>query len=481
MPDAFPDSGVGEPVSPCPSDDCPTLVKPAPDHVFLAGQTFAFEASPADATVKATGQTIEDGKILIGKAGITEVIASRDGKDSEPAFCKIVAPEVVAIEVLNTQPIDDAQGIQYERDLGADKHSHREVAAILIDEKLRLKIKLQGTDDITEPADVTIIGEADSGLVLKGQATIGALSGGMEVTVESEEVLSGKVQVNTPTIRWRLESELSKSNFDGPDTEMHIYSSFRPAIQNISTDRSPVSLKHHFEMACQWARGASKNIGKGADSIAHNIDNMMRHYVHTQDEKGDIWATCYPNGGDPPVNYKDLPNSWKASSGDRGVSSLYYPPLKPTKDYQEYHHFRDNFGWYLLDNETHTGGRCNQQAALVCAILGLFGIKASVHYLERRGRGKRTGRPCRQYFYAAGGSGPWNFHGIVRVELDEGEWLYDGSFSSPPNRLNGEREWAEKPGGPFIKEWHEPWTYEDMGGWSPVPEDDTPETWQGIQ
>ena len=180
------------------------------------------------------------------------------------------------------------------------------------------------------------------------------------------------------------------------------------------------------------------------------------------------------------INYRDLPSDWSVrSSGERGVSSLYYPPLEPKKPYEEYENYRNNFGWNLVDNPTHTGGRCNQQASLVCDIVGTLGIKAQVHYLERTGRGKRTGRPVRNYFYAAGGSGPWNFHGIVRATMADGsEWLYDGSFSSPPNRLNGERAWAEAPGGPFLQKWG-PWYYEDYGG--QVPADDVPTKWDGIQ
>ena len=138
-----------------------------------------------------------------------------------------------------------------------------------------------------------------------------------------------------------------------------------------------------------------------------------------------------------------------------------------------------NYGWWLLDNPDYTGGRCNQQASLVCGILGTLGITGQVHYLERTGRGKRTGRPVRQYFYADGGGGPWNFHGVALVDLEDGsQWIYDGSFSWPPRRKNGTKEWAENAGGPFIQSFAD-WYYEDRGG--KVPADDIPDTWDGIQ
>ncbi len=477
MPD-FADSPVGDPVAPCP---VPKLLNPKPGHVFLAGQTHPYETAPADATVSAPGQSVVGRKLGIGAPGEVEITPIKDGEQGDPALCEIVAAEVVEMSVVGGQPIDDAKPTIYGRDLAAEKWKHREVAAILVEEKLVIEVTLRTPKEITTPAEIELIGEGE-GLVLRGKATVSGVAKGFKVRVESEKPLSSRVQINKPKLRWRIESEHARADVAGPPAELHVYTGFRPAIQNVSGGRARVRLKHHYEVACTWAQGASKNVGQGADSIAHNIDNQMRHYVHTKDEKGDIWATCYPAGGSPPVNYQDLPSAWRASSGDRGVSSLYYPPLEVKKPYEEYYpHYQYNFGWHLLDNPTHTGGRCNQQASLVCDILGLFGIKASVHYLQRRGLGKRTGRPCRQYFYAAGGSGPWNFHGIVKVELDEGEWLYDGSFSSPPQRLNGELKWAESPGGPFIQKWHEPWTYEDAGGWSAVPADDTPTTWEGIQ
>lgn len=319
-------------------------------------------------------------------------------------------------------------------------------------------------------------------MVLKLKTTLQKLSAGTKVTLESEKPLNAAVKVNKLLLRWRVESELSKAPLGGPDTELHVYTSFRPAIENVRGGRARVRLKHHFEMACQWALGASKNIGDGADSIPFNIDNQMRHYVHTKDEEGRHLGDLLPRRR---RRARQLRRPAQRLQREPGRPRGEQPVLPAARDQEGLRGVLSSLRAQLRlapARQRHApGGRCNQQASLVCDILGLLGIKATVHYLQRRGMGKKSGRPCRQYFYAAGGSGPWNFHGIVRVEIDGGEWLYDGSFSSPPRRLNGERAWAEKPGGPFIQKWHEPWTYEDANGWSAVPADDTPATWEGIQ
>ena len=98
---------------------------------------------------------------------------------------------------------------------------------------------------------------------------------------------------------------------------------------------------------------------------------------------------------------------------------------------------------------------------------------------------KNSDRPIRNYFYAndgtASGSGPWNFHGVALATLDDGsQWIYDGSFSSPPRRKNGTREWAENAGGPFLLKWG-PWYYTDWRR-GVVPASDIPHssTWKGL-
>ena len=117
----------------------------------------------------------------------------------------------------------------------------------------------------------------------------------------------------------------------------------------------------------------------------------------------------------------------------------------------------------------------------MAGVLGTLGIKGKVHYLHRIAAGRLTGRPIRHYFYAAGGGGPWNFHGICLTTMDDGsEWIYDGSFSSPPRRKNGTREWAENEVGPFIQSFAT-WYYDDVrGGRVPADVDSHHSQWQGI-
>jgi hypothetical protein len=65
--------------------------------------------------------------------------------------------------------------------------------------------------------------------------------------------------------------------------------------------------------------------------------------------------------------------------------------------------------------------------------------------------------------------------------MDDGtQWLYDGSFSSPPDRKNGLRQWAESVGKdkPFIGEWAN-WRYEDEDD-GVVPKKDVPDHWDGV-
>src|SRR5262245_37397080 len=128
MPD-FATTHVGDPVAPCP---VPKLVVPKNGHVFLAGQTHVYETAPADATITAAGQSVVKRKIGIGAPGGVEVTPIKDGEQGDPADCEIVAAEVVEIDVLGTQPIDDAKPNVYRRDLGAEKWKQREVAAILL-------------------------------------------------------------------------------------------------------------------------------------------------------------------------------------------------------------------------------------------------------------------------------------------------------------------------------------------------------------
>lgn len=457
-----------------------TIVAPKPGGRYLAGQVIAVTTQPAGASWSASGPATRtaDGRLQFTGAGEVTLTATSGDSASPTVTVMALALQVVEVTVDQAQPIVDAPAPHFSRKLDAAIPTRREPAAILVNQPLQLRVTVQAAEDLTEPAEVKLVGTAD-GKQLEGVARLSALKNGQAVAVRSTTPLNARVAVNPLVVFWNVECAGLRAEAT-PTTPLRIYTSYRAAVANIGRGPARLNTKLHFEMACTWANGASRNIGNGADAIVYQVDNQMRHYVHPVDFKREVAVPAYPQGSQPPLNYRDLPGDWSVrSSGERGVSSLYYPPLEPKKPYEHYENFRGNFGWNLLDNPTHTGGRCNQQASLVCDVAGVLGIKASVHYLERTGFGKRSGRPVRQYFYAAGGSGPWNFHGIVKASMDDGsEWLYDGSFSSPPNRLNGKREWAEAPGGPFIQKWG-PWYYEDAGG--KVADDDIPTKWSGIQ
>lgn len=378
--------------------------------------------------------------------------------------------KVVRVSVQTDIDISDAGESQFEQALDATAPTAQDPAAILKGQPLRARIFIASKKAPSAPLNAVLTGSVAGRQLFSQQVQLSGTS--KDFLVASTEPLNAKVAINALNIEWKLDAVAAGS------TAIRVYTIHARPVHNIANDRTDTATKRHFENACRWANGASKNIGQGGDSIAYQIDNQMRHYVHWE-ELGNLTPAVpdYPKNAAVPNNYADL--SGYVSNGTRSISSLYYPPLEPDKDYEQYTHYRNNFGWTVLDNPTNVGGRCNQQASLVCAILGTVGIKGQVHYLERTGRGKRTGRPVRNYFFAQGGGGPWNFHGVARIDLDDGsQWIYDGSFSSPPNRKNGTKEWAENAGGPFVGSWAD-WYYEDFGG--KVPADDRPDTWEGVQ
>lgn len=389
-----------------------------------------------------------------------------------PAGLADLGAKVVRVSVLTDIDITDAGDSQFEQPLDATAPTVQDPAAILKNEKLRLRVFLKGQRSPQQPLRAKLTGTAGGRQLFSQDVTLSNLTGGQDFTLASTENLTNKVAINELSIEWKLDAVAAGTS------PLRVYTIHARPRHNVAWDRQPLVTKRHLENACRWANGASQNIGQGNDSIAYQIDNQMRHYVHWED-LGNLKPAVpdYAPGATKPTNYGDL-SGW-VSNGVRSISSLYYPPLEPNEDYEQYTHYRNNFGWNLLDNPTHVGGRCNQQASLVCQIVGTVGIKGDVLYLERTGRGKRTGRPVRQYFYAQGGGGPWNFHGVALIDLDDGsQWIYDGSFSSPPRRKNGTREWAEDAGGPFIGSWAD-WYYEDFGG--KVPADDHPDRWEGVQ
>src|SRR5205085_845511 len=144
----------------------------------------------------------------------------------------------------------------------------------------------------------------------------------------------------------------------------------------------PVTLatKLHFELACAWAGGATRNVG---DGVCYQLDNHFAHHVHPKDFTGGApFVVAYRAGAKPPRNYDDLPGAILGGGRRSPDSGLYYPPLAPTKDYQEYYHYSSNFGWWVLDNPDYAGGRCNQQASLIADIFGTVGVHARVYYIE---------------------------------------------------------------------------------------------------
>lgn len=381
--------------------------------------------------------------------------------------------QVVRIDPVGTIDISDVGDTAFQRALGAAAPSVAEPIAMLKDKKLTIRLWVAAERNPTAAMDATLTGTAGGKVLFSKAVQLSSLTGnGQEFSLESSEAVSAKVAINALDVAWKL-NDVAIGN-----SALRVYTTLAAPIHNIDWDPTTTATKRHFENACRWANGASKGIGQGADSVPYQQDNQMRHYVHPS-ELGNVVPVVpdYAANAVKPKNYDDL-DGW-VSNGVRSISSLYYPPLEVSKPYEEYENFRGNFGWQVLDNPNYVGGRCNQQASLVAAIVGTIGMKAKVHYLERTGRGKRTGRPVRNYFYAQGGGGPWNFHGVCLVDLSDGtQWIYDGSFSSPPNRKNGTKQWAENAGGPFVGSWAD-WYYEDFGG--KVPADDRPDTWNGVQ
>jgi hypothetical protein len=376
-----------------------------------------------------------------------------------------------AFTVEDAYEIEDAAAPHYAAD-------RSEPAAIQMNTNLRLSVTLPETAN-----GQTLVGEA-------GELSFRADVAGSPVTVESNGVVHAGVTVTDLEIAWKLVDSAGAETALAA-TPLRIFTLYDEPRKNIEQDQQTPNTKAHLALACHWADGATEPLGEQG-TIGHNIDNAMVHHLHPSDSGltgKSLLVPVYEEGSEAPANYEDLDGYVRtklfggASFAVRSVASLYYPPLEPNEPYEEYTNYQDNYGWWLLDNPEYTGGRCNQQAALVAAILGTVGIQAKVHYLERFGL-TEDGRWARQYFYADGGSGPWNFHGVCLATVtdpetgEKSEHIYDGSFSWPPRRKNGSREWAEGPGGPFIQSWG-PWLYQDAYG-GRVPEGKEPKEWYGV-
>jgi len=450
---------------------------------FLAGQTVALEVTPADAEVSIEGPAERvEGGLRFTEAGTVTLKASQGDEESDPVELEVVTAQVTKLVVEPFADIVDADDVQFAKPLGAEEPTASEPVVLKKGEPMEVTMTLAASADLAHAATVTV-SASDGDVSFEQEVELQALASGQEITLTSSGAPHEGVAISELELEWQVGEAAAGT------TPLRVYTIHAAPRKNVDgsayaqhlRDRTRAATERHFEKACFWARGRSENVGNGGDSIGYSIDNYMRHYVHWEDyDDGFVPAVPdYPEGAEPPINYDDLSGRWGNSlgRGERRVSSLYYPPLEPDEDYEKYTHYRNNYGWWVLDNPTHTGGRCNQQASLVCAILGTVGIKARVLYLERTGRGQQSGRPMRNYFYASGGGGPWNFHGVALADMDDGsQHIYDGSFSSPPRRKNGTREWAENEGGPFIQSFSdddgEIWYYDGYGG--RVPQSDIP-------
>lgn len=453
------------------------IVSPANGTGVLVGQVVDVVVTPKTAdfeVVSGAARRTAAGKLQVTGEGDVVLAATLKGAKSNPVTVKAVKLEVVALEVQNGQPISDATLPHMKRELGSDKKPAVQPAAILLGEKLVVKATLKAAADLAAPAKVTLVASG-GGVKLTGTGTISSLKAGDTLTLSSDRALSSVIRVNKLALDFVLDSD-SGSTTLASALPLRVYTMFKPSIRNgpyLGEQQRDIPTKDHLEKVCTWADGASQNVGDGDSSICWKLDNMVRHHVHPVDFKQIPFTCAYPfDSRTPPMNYGDLPEAATTrSTGERPVSQLYYPPLdneikNPAKE--GYEHFQSNFGWWVLDNPTHTGGRCNQQASLMCDLFGTMGIKAKIHYLHRVGV-SRSGRPVTQYFNSFPNEMYWNFHGLAEAILADGTpYVYDGSFSFAPERKHGTVPWAEAVGKWFNKEepfiWEfGPWYYDDGG------------------
>lgn len=454
--------------------------------VYLAGQQIRLEtagAAPNKVQVVSGNAKISGRTLTVTGPGEIRIQLKDGDKISLPVDFEAVQAEITGITVLDTITIADAKPPHLKREFGAESEDYAwEPAAILQDTQLRLRVTLKAEKSLTAPAKVRIVGtEAD--FEIEEEVVVQNLEGGQEVELISAEALTDSIQVNTLDLEWAFGPD--KGQVKGNMTPLRVYTVYGQPVDNplprygpSQRQGHPLNTKLHFELVCTWAQGATKNIGNGDDSIVYKINNAMRHHVAWKDYKGNVpKIPHYPEGTEPPLNYSKIPGY--VSNGRRGVSSLYYPSQGAKAEVEQYTHYRNNFGWWLLDNPRYAGGRCNQQSSLICDLVGTIGMEAEVYYIERVARGTQSGRPMRRYYRSSRSSKSWNFHGQAKVKMADGTfWLYDGSGSSPPRRINGKVEELMAVPGPYIKYW-EAWRYED-GNRRFAPMSEWPTTWRGV-
>lgn len=462
------------------------ILQPVPG-VYLAGQQIRLEVAGARASnvqvvsgnAKISGRTL----VLTGPGEI-RIQLKKKGKISRPVDLEAVQAQITGLTVLDTIEIADAKPPHFKRAFGAKHEDYQwEPAAILQDTQLRLRVTIQADKDLTAPAKVRIAG-TEVNFEVEEEVTVQSLKAGQEIELLSSGSLTDSIQVNTLDLEWTVGPE--KGGASTNMTPLRVYTVYGKPVDNPlpqygPTERQgpmPLNSKLHFELVCTWAQGATRNVGNGPDSICYKIDNAMRHHVAWKDYKGNVpKVPHYPKNQAPPLNYSSIGGT--ITNGVRAVSSLYYPSADSKAETAKYEHYRNNFGWWVLDNPKYAGGRCNQQASLIVDLVGTIGMEAEVYYIERVSRGVLSGRPIRRYYRSSRSSKSWNFHGQGKVKMEDGTfWLYDGSGSSPPRRINGKVETLMAVPGPYISYW-EAWRYED-GNRRFVPLNDWPNTWRGV-
>ncbi|MBL4849132.1 MAG: hypothetical protein JKY65_26705 [Planctomycetes bacterium] len=460
------------------------ILKPGPG-VYLAGQQIRLEvmgASVKNVKVVSGNAKVSGRNVILTGPGEIRLQLKKGDRISQPVDLEAIEAEIVGITILDTIAIADAKPPHFSREHRAEAEVYEwEPAAILQDTQLRLKVTFKANKDLTAPAKIRITGsEAD--FEIQEDVVLQSLANGQVVELISTASLTESVQVNTLDLEWKLGS--GKTTVDINETPLRVYTLHGKPVDNplprygpTMRQGLPLNTKLHFELACGWAMGATQNIGNGKDSIGYNVDNQMRHHVAWKDYKGNVPVIPhYPKGAPLPLNYSSLRGY--IESGVRPVSSIYYPSQGATGVGAKIN-YQNNWGWYVLDNPKYVGGRCNQQASLIVDLVGTLGIEAEVYYIERVSRGRLSGRAVRRFYIPDDGGKSWNFHGNCKAKLADGTfWLYDGSGSSPPRRINGRVEDLMAAPGPYIKVW-ETWRYDEPGG-KFAPMRDWPETWRGV-
>ncbi len=303
-----------------------------------------------------------------------------------------------------------------------------------------------------------------------------SLTAGVEVSVESTAELRA---CGADAGNWSWNAKADGADEAVPlfcdTTRFRLLVTHAAAVFNVDyggyTSSASMLTQRHVDAAARWAGMMDANRG---DGICYALDNNLRHWVSAESQKPhvdtkDILVPDYPPGTATPTNYEAVMHFHGyrgVSQGRRAVSGIMYPMADaegPTQydSLVDYKYYSRNYGWKVFDNPDYPGGRCNQQASLICDVIGTMGIEAEVLYLQRVGKGTDSGRAVRQFFNCNAGGQFWNFHGVVKAKMESGTWwCYDGSFSGPPRRKNGSQTAFEAAPGPFIHSWSS-WSYDD--------------------